>query len=351
MLLFLDDDIEATPSLIERHVRAHQRWPGHVVIGACPPVFEGRTGFFQMDLRQWWEDQFRAMRQSDHRYTFRDLLTGNLSLEAELFARVGGFDPALQCREDYEFGLRLMTADVPFVFAADALGYHHETSDLDRSFQRARQEGRADVQIGRYHPELRSTLPLARFEGLSSRLGRILRALAFGQPGVGDLLAARICSAFDLLEWARLRGRWRRLYRRLRDYWYWRGVAGQLGSRQALASFLQGGPIRPEDEGLEVELDLRQGLEAAERRLDEERPTALRICYGQQPVGHVPPQPGAERLRGVHLRRILATELIWPLLIAFTMEGALNSASETDQLLATSRVQPSEAIETSFLEG
>ncbi|UCC64447.1 MAG: glycosyltransferase family 2 protein, partial [Anaerolineae bacterium] len=258
MLLFLDDDIEATPSLIERHVHAHQRWPGHVVIGACPPVFEGHTGIFQMGLRQWWEDQFRAMRQSDHRYTYRDLLTGNLCLESGLFARVGGFDPTLRCREDYEFGLRVLKAGVSFTFAAGALAYHYETSDLDRSFQRIRQEGRADVQIGRRHPELRWSLPLAHLEVPCSRLRYVLRMFAFRQPRAGDALAARLRRALDLLEWARLRGRWQRLYRQLRDYWYWRGVAEQVGSRQALASFLQGGPIRPGDEGLEIELDLRQ---------------------------------------------------------------------------------------------
>ena len=38
--------------------------------------------------------------------------------------------------EDYEFGLRLLKADVSFVLADDAVGYHyeHETNNLDRVF-------------------------------------------------------------------------------------------------------------------------------------------------------------------------------------------------------------------------
>jgi GT2 family glycosyltransferase len=340
-LLFLDDDVEPTPSLIEAHVRAHQHQRGQVVIGPYPPVFEEPLDFYRMELRAWWNDLFRAMRQPGHRYTYRDLVSGNLSIEAGLFARLGGFDPAFRScgGEDYEFGVRLIKANVLFAFAPDALAYHHETSDLDRSFRRRRQEGYADVLIGHRHPELRLTLPLAHFEAPGSRLSRILHILAFRWPTTGDALAARIRPMLDLLERARMRCRWRRLCNQLRGYWYWRGVAGELGTRRALASFLQGGPVRVDAGIHEIELDLREGLEAAERRLDEERPAALHIRCGQQPVGCVSPQPGTERLRGIHLRPILATQLARPLLLALTMEGAISSAGEADQLPAVGSAQ------------
>ena len=335
LLLFLDDDVEPTPRLIEAHVRAHQHQSGQVVMGPYPPVLQEPLDFFRMELRAWWNDQFRAMRQPGHRYTYRDLVSGNLSLEAELFARVGGFDPAFRScgGEDYEFGARLIKADVPLTFTADALAYHHETSDLDRSFQRMRQEGYADVLISRRHPELRPTLRLAYFEAPGSRLSRILHILAFRWPTAGDALAARIRPALDLLERARMRSRWRRLCIKLRGYWYWRGVAEELGTRRALANFLQSGPVRVVAGVHEIELDLREGFEAAERRLDEERPAAARIRWGQQPVGRISPQPGAERLRGVHLRRILATDLAAPLLIGLAVEGAISSTTGAEQLL------------------
>ena len=37
LLLFLDDDVEPTSSLIEAHIRTHQRQPRQVVIGPYPP--------------------------------------------------------------------------------------------------------------------------------------------------------------------------------------------------------------------------------------------------------------------------------------------------------------------------
>jgi GT2 family glycosyltransferase len=339
-LLFLDDDVESTPSLIEAHVRAHQQQPGRVIIGPYLPVYEEPLDFYRMELRAWWNDLFRAMRQPGHRYTYRDLVSGNLSLEAELFARIGGFDPAFRScgGEDYEFGVRLIKANVPFGFAAGALAYHHETCDLDRSFRRRRQEGYADVLIGQRHPELRLVFLLARFEAPRSRLSRTLRALAFWWPTTGDALAARICPVLDLLQRARLRGRWRRLHNQLRDYWYWRGVAEELGSRRALSAFLQDASSRADEDGHEIEIDLREGLDAAERRLDEERPAGVRIRYGQQPVGRISPQSGAERLRGVHLRRILATDLAAPLLIGLAVEGAISSTTGAEQLLSMGHV-------------
>jgi hypothetical protein len=69
-------------------------------------------------------------------------------------------------------------------------------------------------------------------------------------------------------------------------------------------------------------------LEAAERRLDQERPDGAQIRLGPRTVGRIPPQPGAERLRGVHLRHILATDLAWPLLVALAGNDILDEPSQ-----------------------
>jgi GT2 family glycosyltransferase len=346
LFLFLDDDVEPTPPLIEAHVRAHQHRPGQVVIGPYPPALQGRGDFIRIVLRTWWEAKFHAMRQSGHRYTYRDLLSGNLSVEAELFVRVGGFDSTFpSCGgEDYEFGVRLIKAGVPFIFATEALGYHHdhESTNLDRHFQRARQEGYTDVLIGLRHPELRPTLNLAYLRARRLSLDRILHILVFDWPAAGDALVTCIRPMLDLMEWARLYSRWWQLCGRLRSYWYWRGVAQAVGTQRALVNFLEGRPAPADVGGHEIELDLREGLEIAERRLDEERPAGVRIRYGKQPVGRIPPQAGAERLRGAHLRRILATDLAWPLLKALALEGAIGKTIDTDQPFAEFSIQSSE---------
>jgi len=344
LLVFLDDDIQAAPEFITAHVRAHRHRPGVVAIGYLPPVLQVQTGFFRLSLRAWWENKFTMMSEPGHRYTYRDLLSGNVSLEADMFAAVGGFDPALYCHEDYELGIRLIKAGASLTFAPEALGYHYEMTQMSRSFQRKYDEGRADVLIGRRHPELRSCLPLCR-AGSWSRLNYVMRAAAFAWPASEKLFAVGCRIALGIFERLRMRDRWRRLLDNMLDYWYWRGVAKEIGAERALADFLREAPARTDGiDDSEIEIDLRDGLEAAERRLSEERPASARIRYGRQAVGRIPPRPDAEQLRGAHLRAILATTMTWPLLDALTLEKA--TARDTDQFwpFADSPCQSAEPV-------
>jgi glycosyltransferase involved in cell wall biosynthesis len=342
LLVFLDDDIQAAPEFIAAHVRAHRQRPGLVAIGYLPPVLQVQTGFFRLSLRAWWENKFTMMREPGHRYTYRDLLSGNVSLEREMFAATGGFDPALYCHEDYELGIRLIKAGASLTFTPEALGYHYEITQMSRSFQRKYDEGRADVLIGRRHPELRPCLPLAR-AGAWSRLNYVLRAAAFAWPAAENLFAVGSRIALGIFERLRMRALWRQLLDNMLDYWYWRGVAKEIGGEQALADFVREAPADGTDDS-EIEIDLRDGLEAAERRLSEERPASAFIRYGRQDVGRILPRPDAERLRGEHLRSILATTMAWPLLDALTVEKA--TAGETTQFwpFADSSCQFSEPV-------
>ncbi|MCC3404531.1 MAG: glycosyltransferase family 2 protein [Microcoleus sp. PH2017_10_PVI_O_A] len=325
LLLFLDDDIEAMPPLVESHVRTHQERPGSAVMGPYPPKLQGSTRYFDVEVRAWWEEKFYQMSRPHHRFEYQDLLSGNLSLDAKLFARLDGFDSAFgNCGgEDYEFGVRLLKADVPFAMAAGAVGYHyeHETNNLDRSFRRARQEGRSDVSIGHRHPELRPLLHIKDYEIPYSLADKILSAVAFVWPAGVDLLAAVLRKSLDVLESLGMRTTWRWLRGKLRGYWYFRGVIDELKTRSAISSFMQGGPARADLSDREIEIDLQQGWEAAERSIDAERPDGIYLFYGELPVGHVPPKFGVEPLRGVHLRSILANLVSDELLIAIAVNG------------------------------
>jgi hypothetical protein len=179
-----------------------------------------------VEVRSWWEDKFYQMSREDRRFTYQDLLSGNLSLDAELFARLDGFDSGFaNCGgEDYEFGLRLLKADLSLVLADDAVGYHyeHETNNLSRSFRRCRQEGPSDVSIGRRHPELRLTLHVKDYESPYFLVDKMLVAIAFLWPAVVDGLAVSARKSLDFLESLGMRVYWRWLRAKLRGYWYLR---------------------------------------------------------------------------------------------------------------------------------
>jgi hypothetical protein len=151
---------------------------------------------------------------------------------------------------------------------------------------------------------------------------RSFRFLAFQWPGGGDVLAAGLRQVSVAFERLRLPGLWRRVFLGLQFYHYWRGVAKSLGSLKQVRDFLDIKPPGPEESRPDLVLDLSRGIRTAEQLLDQYRPQSLSIQLDGQPVGRILAQPGAERLRGVHLRSVLANEFTWPLLRALTIEQA-----------------------------
>jgi hypothetical protein len=94
-----------------------------------------------------------------------------------------------------------------------------------------------------------------------------------------------------------------------------------LKTRSAISNFMLGGPARSDLGGHEIEIDLMQGWEAAERQIDAERPAGVYLYYGKLTIGHIAPAVGSELLRGAHLRSILALHLADPLARAMAANG------------------------------
>jgi hypothetical protein len=118
-------------------------------------------------------------------------------------------------------------------------------------------------------------------------------------------------------------------------YWYWRGIAQGLPTVAAVEEFLAGAP-RPLDEIFPT-VDLEPRIEQAEQWMDRERPNAVRILYGENVIGLIYPQPGAERLRGIHLRAALAKESWWPLVHVLIAEKAAGTEILWPRLASTKR--------------
>jgi hypothetical protein len=247
---------------------------------------------------------FDRMREPGHRYAYSDLLSGNFSLSRALLAEIGGFDETLRCHEDYELGFRLIAAGAQLRFAERAAGRHHEYTDLGRALRRKRDEGRADVALAHRHATLVPVLPLSADYSYLSRRGRRLVAMARHRPAAGDVLERMYRGMLPVLEFLRLRTRWRRLVDDLLLYWYWRGVAESIDPRALEALVEAAGPVHAVHD-----LDLRAGLEAASCEVDRVHPQAIRLRWGALVVGTVEALPGAEPMQGRHLRPILEGRL------------------------------------------
>jgi glycosyltransferase involved in cell wall biosynthesis len=146
-LLFLDDDMIASPTLVTAHAEVHQEDPRAVVIGHLNMPEEGRAPWVA-----WEDDQlsrhYEALGSGRRVPGPRDLYTGNCSVAAALFAAAGGFDVDLPRTEDVDLGYKLVEVGARFYYrkAADSLhlGWHPYAAWL----RNARLYGRCDVQIG-----------------------------------------------------------------------------------------------------------------------------------------------------------------------------------------------------------
>jgi GT2 family glycosyltransferase len=310
LLLFLDDDVEAWPELVEAHVRAHSLISADaLIVGYLQPRPDTTTSLFRIALRGWFETTYERMRQPGHRFTYADVLTGNCSIPRGLFQTLNGFQPLLRCHEDYELGLRVLATGGAIGFAPAAGGWHEDLSDVGRALQRKRDEGTADVWIAHAHHHVWAALPLAR--PIGSRRSRLLRDFALNRSRLGGLFDTVARLFAGLLARARLRHRWRAMRDDLLFYWYWRGVADALKTtpfdsfREEIASLLPPSPDLPS-------VDLQHGLAAAMRDLDDLAAPGVVLHYGGLHVGTIAPQPWAEPLRGCHLRRLLSTTLHAP---------------------------------------
>ncbi|MBH5368979.1 glycosyltransferase family 2 protein [Bradyrhizobium glycinis] len=326
ILLFLDDDVEPSPGWLEAHRRSHELQVGPVVVlGPYPPVPHASPELFRAIARNWWTKHFDELKDPGHRFSFRDLLTGNLSLPAEVWEQVSGLDPSFRAHEDYELGVRLMLRGIPFRFASDALAYHHEyeTTTLAGAFRRAREEGRSDVLLSKKHPHVQTGLRVTTLFPRSCGIRGVLHHLLFVFGEWIDPLAQGVAAMLPIIARRRLRGLYFALYHELNEYWYLRGVAETLKTRLAWKRFANGAP--PPHPAKKLSVDLRAGIRAAEVAMDRARPDEVVLRYDGKEFGVLPCEVGVEPWKGSHLKPALcgrlAQDYLERLLEAGDMEG------------------------------
>jgi glycosyltransferase involved in cell wall biosynthesis len=307
-LLLLDDDVIPSSGLLKAHVDACG--PDTVVLGYSKPVFQHKCDWWQQDARLWWEDVFRNMGQTGHRFTFRDFFSGNVCMPLDLFHLVGGFNVSISGRlEDYELGIRLLEVGAKFKFVRDALGHHLEHTNLDIWLRRLRMEARANIQIGYEHPALRYNLfsdfqaENIPFKGIT----KIIQRLPFHHKKFYTLLYKAMLNLTHLSEKLRWRGPYWYTTRVLREMAYWGGVAEYFPSEVSFLRYLQESPIFIEHGERRITVDLASTSSPAALELifQEASDREITITFEGLELVSIVPEYGAERLEARHLFREL----------------------------------------------
>lgn len=134
IILFLDDDMQASENLLKEHIESHKKHFGTVL------------GFFVTDWKNKKDVVLDYLEDSGQQnaFNFKDgeivsykyFYTGNISVERELFEKAGGFDENFPAPgvEDIDLGYRLYCYGDKILFNQKAASKHIYYPDL-KSFK------------------------------------------------------------------------------------------------------------------------------------------------------------------------------------------------------------------------
>jgi peptidoglycan/xylan/chitin deacetylase (PgdA/CDA1 family)/GT2 family glycosyltransferase len=143
MLLFLDDDVIASPCLLRTHADEHAAapdWPAYIVFGRT--VEERQVPIVSKTdllLQKGWEHYLEKYQPREGmpdtvsvgKKAESSVCCGlNCSIRRTLFEEIGGFDPVLRTGQDMELGLRLYRRGVQFRYAREAVVRHQDTKTM-----------------------------------------------------------------------------------------------------------------------------------------------------------------------------------------------------------------------------
>ena len=228
-LLFLDDDMVADPRLLIEHDAVLGRG-ADAAVGHIPIHPDSPRTLLSAGVERWAKQRHERLARTSGKLALGDLLTGQLSVRAGVFAAANGFDEAFNAdgsfgAEDTDFLHRLLQSGAVVSYAAGAVTWQRYVVTPDQYLRQWRQGGRADAVLARKHPALAPTL--AEQHGAGTLSGRVLSRWAPAVPSrVGRALAAypvaraRAGRTDVVTRWA---------FARVRDALYWKGLAEQGG--------------------------------------------------------------------------------------------------------------------------
>lgn len=246
-LLFLDDDVIASPELLSAHNDEHRaapEWPEYAVFGRTieerQSEIRSATDRF---LQRAWE---RSLAESQPEFERANLLSVgdegertvwfglNCSIKRELFAALGGFDPQIRTDEESEFGFRLYRAGVQSQYARSAVVRHRGTRDLSEYYPRCwRSSGTQDLHRVRDLGERGAQT--AQLAGMTygSAFMRMVRRAIWASPGATLQIARLLERSTDATGSSLAFGAWARLRNSAE---YWSAVKGSGISGRELAA-------------------------------------------------------------------------------------------------------------------
>ncbi|MEZ4863299.1 MAG: glycosyltransferase [Caldilineaceae bacterium] len=224
LIILLDDDMEATPTLLAAHLAAHEGESTLGVVGAVPIRIDDNSSPVVTYIGNKFNQHLARLSKPGHQFVLRDFYSGNFSAHRATLLAAGLFDEAFTIygNEDLELSLRLKQAGVTFVYNAVAMAYQSYTKGFAALAHDNIAKGKTAVLLAGKHPAAIADLKLSTYH-TGSRPRRWLRALLLGLSRHWNGLPAWLIRSVGWME--RLRPRKLDLcYTLVLDFCYWYGV-------------------------------------------------------------------------------------------------------------------------------
>jgi glycosyltransferase involved in cell wall biosynthesis/peptidoglycan/xylan/chitin deacetylase (PgdA/CDA1 family) len=175
--LFLDDDIVASPQLVEAHSRARAEAADAIVLGSLTLRLWHPNSALAQHVHGWWVRHYARFDEGVRVPDFWSCYSGNLSVPTDVLRAVRGFDETLPRSFDVELAYRLVKQGLPIRYTPEARGEHC----YDKAFRGIVRDydgaGEAAAMMFERHPELAAYAPLGDFSESGSRKALLRRAL------------------------------------------------------------------------------------------------------------------------------------------------------------------------------
>ncbi len=242
LLVFIDDDVVAAPSLIEQHVRSHLTGGDSlVVIGPMLTPLD-------CTLSRWvgWEQamlykQYDALVRGRYEPTYHNFYTGNASVARTALVAVNGFDVRYRRAEDIEMAYRLACRGFRFRFNAAAASYHYAERTFDSWLGNAYDYGVNAVIMARDHDnwDEMERRTRADFCGRNVQLRALVHA-CLRRPWLGPLVRTSLRTVAQSPVANGIGGLSRIALSGVYNLSYYQGMVAELGDARALLQIFDG---------------------------------------------------------------------------------------------------------------
>ncbi len=156
IILFIGDDIIATPKLLNQHIVFHYKYPQNniAILGYVTWSPEIKITPFMFWLEHGGP-QF-SYYKFIHEEEVENFWTCNISLKRSFLIKNGYFDEDFPyaAHEDTELGYRLQKKGLQIIYNKNAIAYHYHSTNIEKYCYRQKLVGKSFIILHKKYPEI-----------------------------------------------------------------------------------------------------------------------------------------------------------------------------------------------------